>query len=74
MSSFTCRNKQTTKVILKVFQGMAKGGKGEERSHRGETDVGSICCEHARNHHSEHHLIVKLHINANFKNKGNRSV
>lgn len=53
---------------------MAKSGKGEDRSHRGETDVGSIYWEHAWDHHSEHHLIVKLHINTNGKNKGNRGV
>lgn len=49
-------------------------GKGEERSHRGETDVGSIYWEHAWDHHSEHHLIVKLRIKTNCENKGNRAV
>lgn len=68
------QKQKTTTVILKVFQGMAKDGKGEERSDRRETDVGGICCEHAQNHHREHHLIVKLRITTNCKSKSNRSI
>lgn len=74
MSSFICRNKRTGKVTLRALPGTAKNGKGEERSHRGETDLGSIYWEHAWDRHSEHHLIVKLRINTNCENKGNRAV